>query len=529
MSRPPYRAPAGGSRRTALAFMAIIVAFAILAYAIAFWPRDDDDAPAGGSPAALGAEIEAGSLIVDVVDGGVTTGSGSEAVPSVMPRPTPPDVVGSPPATTDSSFRETCDGQCLVRLADSRRVSAALADRGLRAAFASGGHLWAGISAAMIAEMRGDGIDIAIVDESAETLALYAVRTPAEGDDAPVREFGEIVDVVGNQYIVRAPKVPAVVTGLTSLGIWVEKFPPLPPDEIEPLGHAVLDPDLLWKLSGLITTDDLYTTMSALQGMGATDGSATGSRYYDRPGNVMAAEYLFRRFESYGLTVAYEDFVTDNGLLALNVVAELPGNDPSQVYVIMGHFDSMNSAGDNSVAPGADDNATGIAGMLEIARILAGYELEHPVIFFATNVEEVGLQGVQAFASRAAKSGQTITGAFNLDAIGSPYQGTQIILNADRNALGMRDLLIEVNDAYGLEQDFLLPKDATDVVSDDTVMRDWGFPTVLVARELFGWTAVHHSPQDLVDNIDYYNVRMATELVLISTATLLTDPLATSE
>jgi hypothetical protein len=189
----------------------------------------------------------------------------------------------------------------------------------------------------------------------------------------------------------------------------------------------------------------------------------------------------------------------------------------------MGHFDSMNSTTVTGAAPGADDNATGIAGMLEIARVLSGYDLEHPVTFFATNAEEVGLQGVQAFASRAAKAGQTITAAFNLDAIGSPYQGSQIILNADGDSLALRDLLIEVNDAYGLGQNFLLPKDPKEVISDDTVMRDWGFPTVLIARELFGWGEVHHTPQDVVGDVDYYNVRMATELTLIGVATLLTE------
>lgn len=51
MSRPPYKPPAGGNRRIAFAFLAIIVAFAIIAYAVAFWPRDDDDAPETGSPA----------------------------------------------------------------------------------------------------------------------------------------------------------------------------------------------------------------------------------------------------------------------------------------------------------------------------------------------------------------------------------------------------------------------------------------------------------------------------------------------
>jgi hypothetical protein len=506
-----------------MAFVAIVVAMAIVAYAVAFWPRDDDDdEPPEGSPAALVGEVAAGSLIVDV-SGATTSGSGREPLPSIGPRPTPPEVVGSPPASTDASFQAECEVQCLVRLTESRKVNAALAEREHRAAFAAGGSMWAGLSAADIDTMRADGFNVAIVDPSPVTLDLYAVRTPPDADDGPVRDFGEIIDEVGNQYIVRVPRVPAEVTTLTNLGIWVEKFPPLPPADIQALGDEELDSDLLWQLSGMVGNDNLLTTATALQRMGAAEGETVGSRYYESPGNVMAAEYLYQRFEAYGLTVSYQDFISDNGLLTLNVVAELPGRDPSQMFVIIGHFDSMNSATVTGAAPGADDNATGVAGMLEIARVLSGYELEHPVTFFATNAEEVGLQGVQALASRAAKSGQTITAAFNLDAIGSPFQGSQIILNADGDSLALRDLLIDVNDDYGLGQNFLLPKDPKEVISDDTVMRDWGFPTVLIARELFGWGAIHHSAEDIIGNVDYYNVRMATELTLITVATLLTE------
>src|SRR5215204_7144038 len=90
MSRPPYKPPAGGGRRTAIVFVAIIVAMGIIAYAVAFWPRDDeDDDPPAGSPEALVSDVAAGSLIVDV-DGSTTSGSGVEPLPSVSQDATPP-------------------------------------------------------------------------------------------------------------------------------------------------------------------------------------------------------------------------------------------------------------------------------------------------------------------------------------------------------------------------------------------------------------------------------------------------------
>jgi Zn-dependent M28 family amino/carboxypeptidase len=232
----------------------------------------------------------------------------------------------------------------------------------------------------------------------------------------------------------------------------------------------------------------------------------------------MAAEYIYTALADYGLDVWYEDFVTDDGLLALNVVGELPGRDPSAVYLVLAHFDSLNPA-DLASSPGADDNATGVAAMLEIARLLAGHELAHPVRFFATNVEEVGLQGVKAFAARAAEEGTPIAGAFNLDAVGSAAHGSQIVFNTDEGGVWLEDLMVRVNDQYGLGQ-AIVARVSPNIVADDNFLRDYGYPTVLVARELFGWSTIHHTIDDTVETIDLYNVRMAAALVLGAVANL---------
>jgi hypothetical protein len=272
--------------------------------------------------------------------------------------------------------------------------------------------------------------------------------------------------------------------------------------------------DLVWS----VNSERVRETIVALQGMSSSDGTDIGTRHYTATGNVLAAELIYTELGGYGLDVWYEDFVTDDGLLALNVVGEIAGRDPSQVYLVLAHFDSLNPA-DLSSSPGADDNATGVAAMLEIARLLSGYELAHPVRFFATNVEEVGLQGVKAFAARAAAEGTPIAAAFNLDAVGSVAQGAQLILNADENSAWIEGLLVEVNEQYGLGQAIWAQVNPA-IVADDNILRDYGFPTVLVARELFGWSTLHHTIDDTVETVDLYNVEMAAALVLAGVANL---------
>src|SRR5215203_3804401 len=161
MSRPPYKPPVGGGRRTAIIFVAIIIAMGIIAYAVAFWPRDnEDDDPPARSPEALVSDVAAGSLIVDV--GGSTSGSGVEPLPSRSPDATSPG-----PASPSSQF--VCQSKCLVRLTNSRRVNAALESLGLRPAYTTPGTMWAGLTAEDIAAVSESGFTAKIVDYSVDT------------------------------------------------------------------------------------------------------------------------------------------------------------------------------------------------------------------------------------------------------------------------------------------------------------------------------------------------------------------------
>lgn len=487
MSRPPYVRPTRGNRRIALIFVAVIV----LTYAAAFASR----------------------FLID--------NDGEDPTPPAVPTPpTVPVVVPATlvPATPSPDALVSCAGECLVRLADDTATRDALAKHGVMPAVTHEGQLWAAVAAPVVNDLKSAGQSVTLVSPTAETLPLYLVRTPGgAGSDALAREFGEIIDQVGNQYVIRMKEVPPLVAPLTQAGIAVEKFPPPPPPVFDARRDLPSIEDL-GALSQQVSSEELQSTIVALQGMSSNDGTGIGTRHYTTQGNVMAAEYLYQRFAAYGLEVWYEDFVTNDGLLALNVVAELPGTDPSATYLVLGHFDSLNPD-DLASSPGADDNATGVAGMLEIARILSRYKLVHPVRFFATNVEEVGLQGVQDFAARAAAEGVPIDGAYNLDAIGSAAHGTQIVLNTDPGGVWLQDLLVEMNDTYGLGQSLLVRQNPV-IVADDNYLRDRGFQTVLVARELYGWTNWHHTINDTTAMVDLYNVQGATQLVLLGVASL---------
>lgn len=106
----------------------------------------------------------------------------------------------------------------------------------------------------------------------------------------------------------------------------------------------------------------------------------------------------------------------------VNVVAIKRGTTYPNRYVIMsGDIDSRNSDGSDGIgdAPGANDNASGMAGTLEAARLLTGYSFPSSIMFVGLSGEEQGLWGGQHLASVAKEQGWDIVGVLNNDMIGN--------------------------------------------------------------------------------------------------------------
>ena len=121
-----------------------------------------------------------------------------------------------------------------------------------------------------------------------------------------------------------------------------------------------------------------------------------GSKHITQPGNLKAAEYLFRTLESWGYEPEYQWFEPRPGIRTPNVVATLRGTvDPDLVYVVGSHFDSVERG------PGADDNTSGTAVLLETARVLADSPLPATVQFVFFTGEESGLLGAREYVRRA--------------------------------------------------------------------------------------------------------------------------------
>jgi len=433
----------------------------------------------------------------------------------------PAGEVTEQPAATEperESSAASCPERCLIRVPATGEMTETLAAAGTRASWANASWVWTVATRDSIVALEEES-EATLVTQSSDTLRLYVVIGPdGEQDDSLVEEFGEVLDTVDQVSLVQVESVPAVVTPLIESGYAVEKILPAPPQETDTVERtgALADIDI-GTLANNVSSENLEQTILELQATSSTDGSGAGTRYYSATGNAMAAEYLVQRMERYGLRVWYEDFVMPDGRLLVNVVGEVAGRDPNAIYGVLSHYDTLST--DLADSPGADDNATGIAGALEIARILSAHELQHPLRLVFVSAEEVGIIGADQFARRAVAEEIPYRGIFNIDAIGSDRQGTLLVLNTEGSGVAMQELMVEINESYGLGQEMLVRQNPA-IVADDNKLRDQGLPAVLVSRELYGWSTIHHTPDDLINYVSIPNTASATTLVLLSLATL---------
>jgi len=177
---------------------------------------------------------------------------------------------------------------------------------------------------------------------------------------------------------------------------------------------------LVRKLVSFNTRHTLSDTVSKKTGIGA------------------ARTWIKSEFERYGemgggrLQVSYDAFTQKadgkriiNPSVLKNVIAVLPGTDPSdkRILLVCGHYDSRVTDVMNvkDFAPGANDDASGVAGVLEMARVMSKSQFSSTIMFVAMVGEEQGLYGAANLAKRAKEEGWDIHLVMNNDMIGNSY------------------------------------------------------------------------------------------------------------
>lgn len=247
-----------------------------------------------------------------------------------------------------------------------------------------------------------------------------------------------------------------------------------------------------------------------------------------------AADYIAGEFARCGLVVAEDPFVVD-GRRFRNIVGTRPGvTAPEEQVLVVAHYDTKPGT------PGADDNASAVAAMLETARLLAGRSFGRTLTFVGFTLEEYGYQGSRRFARQARREGRQIVGVLDLEMVGftSPRQrlppgirarrtGDFIGVVGNRNSRGLVETFAEsarrsvpslpVESLVVTWNGRLLPIVR---LSDHAPFWDAGYPAVMITDTAFLRNPHYHEPSDTLETLDLPFLTQVTTATAATTADL---------
>lgn len=183
-------------------------------------------------------------------------------------------------------------------------------------------------------------------------------------------------------------------------------------------------------LAGFGTRHTLSDTLSETRGIGAARRWI--KREFEKTSN--SCNECLNVFFQKNLIKKGENKRIVNDVWVINVVAIQPGTKyPNRFIIMSGDIDSRVSDPNNftSDSPGANDNASGMAGTLEVARVLSKYKFENSIVYLGLSGEEQGLFGGKGFAQFAKENEWEIIGVLNNDMIGNIKGVDGVMSNRD--------------------------------------------------------------------------------------------------
>ncbi|MCB0134744.1 MAG: M20/M25/M40 family metallo-hydrolase, partial [Caldilineaceae bacterium] len=290
------------------------------------------------------------------------------------------------------------------------------------------------------------GLPVAVLDDDT-TGDVYYLADATALDAASIAATVATVLWSGANHLVVATTLDgelALVESLPAQGVALTLIAPLPlapPGVVDaaaafPTPAAVADPAIATLLAQVTTAElqDLVNKLSGQTPVTVGGAQVTLNTRYTFASRIRDAEqFVYEYYQSLGIPVQYANWTYGN-YSGRNVVAEVRGSSqPERVFIVGGHLDSISNV-PYSNAPGADDNATGTAATMVLARLLHDYQPAMTVRFVHFTAEEQGHWGSKVYAASLRQRGEQVAGFFDLDMIG--WDG-----NGDR--------VVEIHTAYG--------------------------------------------------------------------------------
>lgn len=222
-----------------------------------------------------------------------------------------------------------------------------------------------------------------------------------------------------------------------------------------------------------------------------------------------------------GIRVSMEVEVETYSSASRNVIAVVEGSDPvlkNEYIVVCGHHDGR-GIDDGEIIPGADDNATAVVALLEIAQALMVEKPKRSVILAAFTGEEQGMNGSQFFINNCPVPVEKISACLNMDMIGRNNPDSLFLVGSDLLSSGLDASIKRVNKKPGLNFGFdyrysnLSHPQNVYFRSDHYPFIRFGIPSVWIFS---GFTNDYHTSRDLPEFIEYNKFYKITKLVYLT-------------
>jgi hypothetical protein len=272
----------------------------------------------------------------------------------------------------------------------------------------------------------------------------------------------------------------------------------------------------LLNLADSVSQDSLFSYNKRLQDF--------QTRFIVSDSCIAAANWILNKFKSFGIDSVYlapfsyfDDVIGNTWRTGYNVVAVIQGKaNPDKTIVVGGHYDSVVWGGPYpgsmmDFAPGADDNGSGTAATLEIARHVAKDTLSATMTFVCFSGEELGLWGSYNFAYEQFYQAKDIQFMFNMDMIGFFPNADQVNIERDLSSASYAKYIFSLAPAQGLNAQIM----GTGAYSDHWPFLEVGYPAVYAAENVFNYCWHKECDQTYMMNFEYM-----TKVVKLAAATV---------
>ena len=364
-----------------------------------------------------------------------------------------------------------------------------------------------------LASLRDHGVSVSVLDRDSQGKEYFLVSLPSPAESSAVSALGRSLPVEGSLYLFWSDRGDP----LTVLPRGIQRKP-LGGASILPFLRAYSRPesvplslkvnDVITTIVGQVSRANLRAHVQSLQDF--------ETRYTTTANCELAGQFILSYFQSLGLEAAFEPFTFGSGTATRNVVAEVRGEtDPDEIVIICAHYDS-DSSNPEITAPGADDDASGVAAVMEAARILSAHPLDFTVRFIAFSAEEWGLYGSRAHSAAARSDSERIIGVVNLDMIAyadAMPEDLDVVVNDASRWLAERTA--QVAATY---TDLAVRRivDASFIYSDHSPFWDQGYSAFCGIEDADVNNPFYHTPDDTVDtlNFDFFEDAAKTALAV---------------